>query len=88
MNDIPIAVISGASRGAPRNGLYATNSIVAFSTPQMTIAATSVTRIAGTSEPIDALVLEAEDEVMNVAEIIPPSMNTSPCAKLISSRMP
>ena len=23
-----------------------------------------------------------------VAEIIPPSMNTSPCAKLISSRIP
>jgi len=33
MNDIPIAVIKGASRGAPRKGRYATNSMLALITP-------------------------------------------------------
>ena len=33
----PIAVISGASRGAPRSGRYATNSIVALSEPHASI---------------------------------------------------
>src|SRR3954451_22627239 len=72
MNDIPMAVINGASRGAPRNGRYAMYSIVAFSTPQMTIAATSVMMIAGISELADALVWRSKAERMKLAEIIPP----------------
>src|ERR671935_260096 len=42
MNDIPIAVISGASRGALRKGRYATRSIVALRRPQNAIAARRV----------------------------------------------
>jgi hypothetical protein len=40
----PIAVISGASRGAPRNGRYATNSIAALIEPQASIVRTSVAK--------------------------------------------
>ena len=41
MKEKPIAVISGASFGALRSGLYATRSIMTFSTPQTTIATIS-----------------------------------------------
>ncbi len=51
MNDIPIAVISGTSRGALRSGLYATRSIEALRRAQPAIAITSATRIAGISVP-------------------------------------
>ena len=43
----PIAVISGASRGAPRSGRYATNSIVALIEPQASIARISVAKTIG-----------------------------------------
>ena len=38
MNEKPTAVISGASLGALRNGLYATRSIIVLRVPQATIA--------------------------------------------------
>ena len=41
MNDIPIAVINGASFGALRNGLYATRSIITFSEPVASMLTTS-----------------------------------------------
>src|SRR5881397_774398 len=43
MNDIPIAVINGASRGAFRSGRYATRSIDAFRRPQNAMQQSSVT---------------------------------------------
>ena len=51
MNDTPMAVMSGTSRGARRRGLYATRSIVALSRAQPIIATTSATRIDGMSVP-------------------------------------
>jgi len=53
--------------------------------PQLTIAR-SITRITSShSPPIPDLIPNA---LASVTEIIPPSMKTSPWAKLISSRMP
>src|SRR5439155_8741595 len=49
MKATPTAVINGTRRGAPRNGLYATRSIVAFRTAQPVTAAASATRITGMS---------------------------------------
>ena len=42
MNDMPIAVMSGARRGACRSGLYATRSIVALKIANTTITTTNV----------------------------------------------
>ena len=62
MNDIPIAVISGASRGAPRSGRYAIRSIVALISPQAAIATTSEQTIASDERArSDACVVQAED---------------------------
>ena len=88
MNDTPIAVISGTRRGARRSGLYATRSIVAFSNAQPTIARSSATRIAGTRVPSAGSSCRLNMLIATVAATIPPIMNTSPWAKLISSRMP
>ena len=88
MNDIPIAVISGASRGACRSGRYATRSIPVLRAAQNAIAQRSVTSSAG---------IRVESEFESSSPNHPtatenvthePSMNTSPLAKLISSRMP
>jgi hypothetical protein len=87
MNDMPMAVISGASRGALRSGLYAILSTVTLMRPQPSIATTSATRMAGSTEPNDELSVSPNSPI-STAAIIAPSMNTSPCAKLISSRMP
>jgi hypothetical protein len=87
MNDIPIAVISGASLGALRNGRYATRSIITFSEPDASMLTTS-------TPPIPAMITSVDD-----LELIPsqaqidtatnePIMNTSPWAKLISSMIP
>ena len=54
------------------------------------MATTSETRIAATSVPKagEASVDIPKPSSAIDAEIIPPIMKTSPCAKLISSRMP
>ena len=44
---MPMAVISGASRGALRSGLYAIRSTVTLMRPQPSMATASETRIAG-----------------------------------------
>ena len=88
MNDIPTAVISGARRGAPRKGRYATNSMLALIRPQATMATASDPSSATTSAPVDEWALSPNTVMSIVAEIIPPSMNRSPCAKLINSRIP
>ena len=87
-NETPIAVISGTSRGAPRNGLYATRSIVAFRSAQPIIAAASATRTTGMSVESAGFDPRSNTWIAKVAAIIPPIMNTSPWAKLISSRIP
>ena len=88
MNATPTAVISGTRRGAPRNGLYATRSIVVLSRPHPIIATASEMRITGSSDDIDGCELRSKTWITKVAVIIPPIMKTSPWAKLMSSRMP
>ena len=88
MNDTPIAVISGTRRGAPRNGLYATRSIVVLSRPHPIIATASEMRITGGATTSTGASSRSKTWITNVAVIIPPIMNTSPWAKLMSSRMP
>ena len=61
MNDIPIAVINGASRGAPRSGRYATRSTVALIRPHATIATSSEQTIARTSGPARLVRMQVED---------------------------
>ncbi len=78
MNETPIAVISGTSRGARRSGLYATRSIVAFSSAQPAMAKSSATRIAGTRVPRAGSSCRLNMLSATVAAIIPPIMNTSP----------
>ena len=81
---MPIAVISGASRGALRSGRYATFSITKFSTEQTTIAhmqrdeQQQPARHArhGPSQPVTDQLVSA------------PTISTSPCAKLIRLMMP
>ena len=60
MNDMPMAVISGASRGALRSGLYAMRSTVTLIRPQPSIATARQTRIAGSTEPTDEVSVEPE----------------------------
>src|SRR5207244_9137981 len=82
MNDIPIAVISGASLGAPRRGRYATRSIVALISPHATIATISEPTIAPIIGPVDGCAERLKTEEIIVAEKIPTSMKTSPCASV------
>ena len=63
-------------------------SIVAFRIPQAAIATRSEPTIAAISDPVEAFAFRWKTERIIVAENIPPSMKTSPCAKLISSRIP
>ena len=89
MNDAPIAVISGASRGALRSGLYAMSSTVTLSSPQKAMQMRSATITSGQSTYHAWPWWRSKREVpTTVTAIIEPSMKTSPCAKLISSRMP
>ncbi len=87
MNEKPTAVISGASLGAPRNGLYATRSIITLSD-----ALVSIETIRQTNSPptIDsgALVIPRPSSPKSASEVSDPIMNTSPWAKLISSMIP
>ena len=62
--------------------------MVALSKAQPAIAMSSATRIAGTRVPRLASSCRLNMLIATVAAIIPPIMNTSPWAKLISSRMP
>ena len=84
---MPMAVINGAKRGAFRNGLYAMRSTVTLIRPQPIMATASETRIAGSTDPNEELSV-SENSPISTAAIIAPSMKTSPCAKLINSRMP
>jgi hypothetical protein len=88
MNETPIAVISGTRRGARRSGLYATRSMVALRRAHPAMANKSATKIAGMRVPRAGSSCRLNMLNATVAAIIPPIMNTSPWAKLISSRMP
>ncbi len=88
MNDMPIAVISGARRGAWRSGLYATRSIVALKTEKTTITTTNVRRSPPTMTGTLESVSSPSTDTMIVLAKRPDSANTSPWAKLISCRIP
>ena len=88
MNEKPTAVISGASLGALRSGLYATRSIITLSVPQH-------------DHRDEQDHEQAEDQAQQrrsstVSPIVPikekatklPIMKRSPWAKLMSSMMP
>ena len=87
MNDIPIAVISGARRGALRSGRYATRSMVTLIPPMISITAgktssSAITLVSVSESPLTAK-KPSSAEPMNAL-----SVKMSPCAKLISSMMP
>jgi hypothetical protein len=83
MIDTPIAVMSGARRGAPRSGRYASRSM-AYPTSMQTGTAQpvpmSTTLSAGRPEGASALI--------TVKATMAPIITTSPCAKLMSWMMP
>ena len=86
MNDTPMAEMSGASRGAFRRRRYAIRSASMFRTPQKTIAA----RIAAmsASHGVSAAPPSRPRAARTVSATNVPSMNRSPCEKLISSMIP
>ena len=87
MNETPTAVINGASRGARRSGLYAMRSITAFATANPGI----VTRSTSRSPPMitgTLVSVSRPSHVMIENATSPDSMKTSPCAKLMSCRIP
>ena len=88
MKDIPIAVIRGATLGAWRSGRYATRSIVTLIAPQMAIVARKTRRSGRMMAAVPALLSSAPTIGSRKSEMNPPSVNRSPCAKLISSMMP
>ena len=79
---MPIAVISGARRGALRSGRYATFSIVKFSSEQTTIAASRLT--ISSSQPG----IVPARPTATVQLVSAPTISTSPWAKLIRLMMP
>ena len=83
-SDIPIALMRYARRGAPRrrSGRYATRSIATASTPDVSIAGIAATR----SRPGPSERAGNAPRKSALARI--PDMNTSECAKLISSSTP
>ncbi len=85
--DMPIAVIRGARRGAWRSGLYATRSIAMLTSAQKSIVITNRPRSGRMMPAPDELGVSPSNGIM-ASEKKAPSVNTSPCAKLISSMMP
>jgi len=84
---MPIAVISGAKRGAFRRGRYATRSIVTFTAPMISMVIGNTRRSASTLPNWKVFSL-VEKKVISAAPTYAASVKTSPCAKLISSMMP
>ena len=84
-SDMPIALISGASRNEPRNGRYATRSIVQPYSPAMAAANTSVSTSAIGTDVMPKTNASSSSEM---SERKAPTMNTSPWAKLIMPMMP
>ena len=83
----PTAVISGASFGALRNGLYATFSISMFRTAQPTAASSRQTGRPRTRPVVPVDSVSPRVAYMPTA-MNDPIMKTSPCAKLMSSMIP
>ena len=63
-------------------------SIVTLRMPQTPIETSSEQTIATASDALDECPVRWNTEISIVAANIAPSMKTSPCAKLISSRIP
>ena len=81
-----MALTSSASLGLPRNGRYATRSMVQFNAPQKIAALISnVITAAVPPMPDHASMPNAPT---NVSAKNDPSVHKSPCAKLISSIIP
>ncbi len=85
MIDTPIAVISGASRGALRSGRYAMRSIATLTKMQTGIAAARPTTSSTGPGVPGAIVCRPAIVAYAVSA---PTISTSPCAKLIRFRMP
>ena len=84
---MPTAVMSGASLGALRSGLYATRSIITFKLPVATIATISVTN-RPSARPRVPVASVSPSVPYSPKDTNEPIMNTSPWAKLISSMIP
>ncbi len=84
----PMAVISGARRGAFRSGRYAKRSIRTPTKP-MTIMAKANMTTSRTTSWTGSLIVPWTPKVANSHRVTnEPTMKTSPWAKLMSSMMP
>ena len=88
MNDTPTAVISGASLGAFRSGLYAMRSIVALTTAKSGIVTASVPSRPRMIMSTAVFSSRPKTEMIIVLATRPDRAKTSPWAKLMSWRMP
>ena len=89
MNETPIAVISGASRGALRSGRYANRSIATPSRPITTMTIANVVTSRNTAWGTDVAEPSWPSTLVRTnIDANAPTMNTSPWAKLMSSMMP
>ncbi len=87
MNDMPIAVISGARRGALRSRRYASRSMTTPVSPHSSIETrmvSSATPISGS--PCSSPETPSSERVASEKNV--PSVYTSPWAKLMSSMIP
>ena len=85
-NDAPIAVMNGTSRGAFRNGRYATRSSRTATPVDAAIAARRTMASDTTGCSVHRLV--RDNGPATTYPIMPPTMNTSPWAKLMKRRTP
>ena len=89
MNDMPTAVISGASAGRPRSGRYATRSIAALTIANIDHDQTSVEEHPADDRRDGRRRCSSPSTLtITVLATSPESANTSPWAKLISCRIP
>ena len=85
-NETPRALMSGAMRGASRRGRYAKRSITTPRTAHAAIAASAI-RMSTTQIEIVGSIAPPKT-VRTPKPTYAPTMNTSPCAKLRSFRIP
>ena len=88
MNDMPTAVIRTASLGALRNLRYAISSMLAFTAAPNAIAIRNTAASPSTTATVPEVSSRWKRFAIRLAMNSPVSANTSPCAKLISCRIP
>ena len=89
MNDTPIAVMSGATRGAWRSGRYTRRSMLTFRNPMIGIVNASAARtkkMSGMTWSTGPVCPKTPP--MRTTDRNAPSMKISPWAKLMSSMIP